>query len=274
MASATGRERPPPARARSGQRVRHSRRHRRQGDRPGAARRVPRVDGLGSSAAPNVDPETVTPEPEVLRRRRRGQRRRERRRGRAPSQARASRRSTRPRARNDRDPLARARRPGREDGRAGARDGAARGGKSVQAFPEYGPERRGAPLRAFTRVADRPIRRHDSVTTPTWSSCSSRRSCTRRRSPKACPAGMIVFNGEEPPPELAGLLVRAFRPAARVEAGLGFVNIVMLGAVAAVLGEPKIEESRTRRSSCSARSSAPRRPRRAGGGARMAELTA
>jgi len=39
-------------------------------------------------------------------------------------------------------------------------------GKSVQAFPEYGPERRGAPLRAFTRYDDRPIRRHDSVTTP------------------------------------------------------------------------------------------------------------
>ncbi len=39
-------------------------------------------------------------------------------------------------------------------------------GKGVQAFPEYGPERRGAPLRAFTRFADRPIRRHDSVTDP------------------------------------------------------------------------------------------------------------
>ena len=41
-----------------------------------------------------------------------------------------------------------------------------RDGKGVQAFPEYGPERRGAPLRAFTRVADRPIRRHDTITDP------------------------------------------------------------------------------------------------------------
>ena len=41
-----------------------------------------------------------------------------------------------------------------------------RSGKSVQAFPEYGPERRGAPLRAFTRYDDRPIRRHDAMTTP------------------------------------------------------------------------------------------------------------
>ena len=41
-----------------------------------------------------------------------------------------------------------------------------RSGKSVQAFPEYGPERRGAPVRAYTRVSDRPIRRHDSITDP------------------------------------------------------------------------------------------------------------
>ena len=41
-----------------------------------------------------------------------------------------------------------------------------RSGKGVQAFPEYGPERRGAPLRAYTRVEDRPIRRHDSDQRP------------------------------------------------------------------------------------------------------------
>ena len=41
-----------------------------------------------------------------------------------------------------------------------------RGGSYAQAFPEYGPERRGAPLRAFTRAASTPIRRHDSVTEP------------------------------------------------------------------------------------------------------------
>jgi pyruvate ferredoxin oxidoreductase gamma subunit len=41
-----------------------------------------------------------------------------------------------------------------------------RGGSYAQAFPEYGPERRGAPLRAFTRAASGPIRRHDSVTEP------------------------------------------------------------------------------------------------------------
>ena len=40
------------------------------------------------------------------------------------------------------------------------------GGRFVQAFPEYGPERAGAPLRAFNRISDREIRSHCPVTKP------------------------------------------------------------------------------------------------------------
>ncbi len=39
-------------------------------------------------------------------------------------------------------------------------------GKHSQGFPEYGPERRGAPVRGYTRIADRPIRRHCGVASP------------------------------------------------------------------------------------------------------------
>ncbi len=39
-------------------------------------------------------------------------------------------------------------------------------GKFGQGFPEYGPERRGAPVRGFTRIADQPIRRHCSIENP------------------------------------------------------------------------------------------------------------
>ena len=39
-------------------------------------------------------------------------------------------------------------------------------GKYSQGFPEYGPERRGAPVRGYTRIADRPIRRHCSIESP------------------------------------------------------------------------------------------------------------
>jgi len=40
------------------------------------------------------------------------------------------------------------------------------GGKNVQAFPEYGPERAGAPLRAYNRISTKPLRIHCPVTHP------------------------------------------------------------------------------------------------------------
>ena len=40
------------------------------------------------------------------------------------------------------------------------------GGKFIQAFPEYGPERAGAPVRSFTRISTEPIHIHSQVTNP------------------------------------------------------------------------------------------------------------
>lgn len=39
-------------------------------------------------------------------------------------------------------------------------------GKHVQSFPEFGPERMGAPIRAFTRISDKPIDLHCGVYEP------------------------------------------------------------------------------------------------------------
>lgn len=39
-------------------------------------------------------------------------------------------------------------------------------GKYIQAFPEYGPERTGAPVKAFNRLSDGPIRIHTQVINP------------------------------------------------------------------------------------------------------------
>ena len=39
-------------------------------------------------------------------------------------------------------------------------DAALATGKQVQAFPEYGPERMGAPVRSFNRISDKPITIH------------------------------------------------------------------------------------------------------------------
>ncbi len=39
-------------------------------------------------------------------------------------------------------------------------------GKYFQAFPDYGPERMGAPVRAYTRISSAPIRMHCQITHP------------------------------------------------------------------------------------------------------------
>ncbi|MBI5078758.1 2-oxoacid:acceptor oxidoreductase family protein [Candidatus Saganbacteria bacterium] len=39
-------------------------------------------------------------------------------------------------------------------------------GKYIQAFPEYGPERMGAPVAAFNRLSDKPITLHCGISNP------------------------------------------------------------------------------------------------------------
>lgn len=41
-------------------------------------------------------------------------------------------------------------------------------GKEIQAFPEYGPERRGAPVRAYVRISDKPIRTSSTIKEPSF----------------------------------------------------------------------------------------------------------
>jgi pyruvate ferredoxin oxidoreductase gamma subunit len=105
-----------------------------------------------------------------------------------------------------------------------------REGKSVQAFPEYGPERRGAPMRAYTRYDERPIRRHDSVEEPD-AVVVLEPSLAELAEP---PAGALFLVSSEQPVDGA-LCVPAVRIAPKS------VNMVMLGALAAALGEPQLD---------------------------------
>ncbi|SKA05299.1 2-oxoacid:acceptor oxidoreductase family protein [Selenihalanaerobacter shriftii] len=43
---------------------------------------------------------------------------------------------------------------------------ASKAGKNIQAFPEYGPERMGAPVLAFNRISDEDITVHCQITSP------------------------------------------------------------------------------------------------------------
>jgi pyruvate ferredoxin oxidoreductase gamma subunit len=41
-------------------------------------------------------------------------------------------------------------------------------GKCIQAFPEYGPERMGAPVQSFNRISEDPITIHSGITNPDY----------------------------------------------------------------------------------------------------------
>ena len=112
--------------------------------------------------------------------------------------------------------------------------GLLREGKSVQAFPEYGPERRGAPMRAYTRYDERPIRRHDSIEEPDAvvvlePSLAALPDVTAGLRP----GGVLLVNSEEPLPGARTIPAATIAPAS--------VNLVMLGALAGALGEPALD---------------------------------
>jgi len=102
-----------------------------------------------------------------------------------------------------------------------------RAGKSVQAFPEYGPERRGAPLRAYTRIDDRPIRRHDAVTRPDLVVVLEPSLANEAYVTEGATENTIVLVAGDVAP-----------PGATAVPAKGNVNLVLLGAVAAALEQP------------------------------------
>ena len=115
---------------------------------------------------------------------------------------------------------------------------ALRSGREAQAFPEYGPERRGAPLRAYTRVDDVPIRRHDSITHPDVAVVLEPSLLHEVDvADGLAPGGFVLLNAEEAPASLDGVDVRCV-PAVKLAGNSKFVNLVLVGALAAALGDP------------------------------------
>src|SRR5207248_6841515 len=109
----------------------------------------------------------------------------------------------------------------------------------VQAFPEYGPERGGAPLRTFNRADDRPIRRRYGITEPDVvvviePSLMGEVDVTAGLSTD----GLLIVNGAVP----EGFAGRSLVVDAAAIAEPRSVNVVMLGAMAATLGEPLLED--------------------------------
>ena len=121
---------------------------------------------------------------------------------------------------------------------------ALRAGKSVQAFPEYGPERRGAPLRAFTRVDEVPIRRHDAITHPDVVVVLEPSLLHEVDVTDGLAAdGLVLLNGDTVPAELSAEHVVCVPASDLAERhGSKFANLIMVGALAAAVGEPGVDD--------------------------------
>lgn len=120
-----------------------------------------------------------------------------------------------------------------------------REGKFVQSFPEFGPERSGAPMRAYNRISDEEIRIHSAVYSPNIAVVVDETLLEAERPWEGLTeGGVLVVNTPCSAEDIRsrtgyrGRIVALDADRIAREAGTGFANIPMLGAVAAVLGTP------------------------------------
>jgi len=123
-------------------------------------------------------------------------------------------------------------------------------GKHAQAFPSFGPERRGAPVQAFLRIDERPIRLRTQVRTPDAVVILDPSLIGPEVIVGLKENGVVVINTSRPLEELrrtfphqALALVDATHIAREV-LGVPITNTVMLGALERACGLVELESLR------------------------------
>jgi len=120
-------------------------------------------------------------------------------------------------------------------------------GKFSQAFPAFGVERRGAPVQAFTRISDRPIRLRSQIYTPDYVIVQD---ATLLETVDVASGikddGIIIVNTTEKPESLnldtkARIMTVDATKVAMDIIGFPIVNTVLLGAFAGATGEIDVE---------------------------------
>lgn len=128
---------------------------------------------------------------------------------------------------------------------------ALRGGRYAQAFPEYGPERSGAPVKAFNRLDTKEIRLHCSiyepdivvVLDPTLLSAKEARVTEGLKR-----HGILLVNTAQTPEEIraltgfSGKIITLDAEALARSVNARFSNMVMLGALVRLLGNISLED--------------------------------
>ena len=120
-------------------------------------------------------------------------------------------------------------------------------GKFSQAFPAFGVERRGAPVQAFTRLSENPIRLRSQIYTPDYVIVQD---ATLLETVDVASGikddGIIIINTKEKPEDLkldtkARVMTVDATKVAMDIIGLPIVNTVLLGAFAGATGEINVE---------------------------------
>lgn len=122
-------------------------------------------------------------------------------------------------------------------------------GKYAQGFPSFGPERRGAPVIAFSRVNDKPIRLRSKVYKPDVALVLDP-SLLKILDPSQGlkPEGLLILNTHKPMEEIRSEIGYKGKMAtvdadsiAREELGLPITNTTMLGALIRGTGIVKLD---------------------------------
>jgi len=124
-------------------------------------------------------------------------------------------------------------------------DAAFNTGKYVQGFPEYGPERMGAPITAYNRISDERCTIHSNIYDPDYVVVMDETLLQAVDVTKGLKEeGAIIINSEKDPEQIKGKLkgykgrvcVVNARKISEETLGRNFPNTPMLGAVVKVSG--------------------------------------
>lgn len=118
-------------------------------------------------------------------------------------------------------------------------------GKYIQGFPEYGPERMGAPITAYNRISDVPITIHSNIYEPDYVAVVDESLIgVVDVATGAKETGAIIINSEQSPSEFAAKLPNYKGKIYTIDArkismetlGKYFPNTPMLGAIVKISG--------------------------------------
>ena len=109
------------------------------------------------------------------------------------------------------------------------------------AFPSFGPERRGAPIRAFTKLDKKPIGNRSEITRSNYSIFLDDTLFNEKSFRELKQNGIILLNTKKTFEDPRVITLDGDGIAARI-LGLPITNTILLGAFAAVSGEITLED--------------------------------